>query len=132
MHDSHLEESRASFFAKLENAVTLNTTLQQSLEKATIEKDRLLRHNKKLRSSFLCRSDSENLSVDGIACPSPDRVLKRLDRIDAAIDEARSDYSTGNVDIKALEKRKEFESKMGTRTGNVKYADWLKSQTGDK
>ena len=100
--------------------------LQQSLERVTIERDRLLRQNKKFRASFLCRADEENVNV--LSQESPDKRNVAEAKISAAADEARSDYRAGDVDVRAEQKRSDFESRVGSRLGSVKYADWLKAQ----
>ena len=114
------------FVAKLEQSVTERTLLQQSLERVTIERDRLLRQNKKFRTSFLCRADDENLNT--LSQESPVKRTVSESKISAAADEARSDYRAGDVDVRAEQKRRDFEARVGARLGSVKYADWLKAQ----
>ncbi len=121
-HEQRSEESRISFVSKLNQSVQERTVLQQNLERITIERDRILRQNKKFRASFLCRADGENLNR------SPDKPTVSEVNILAAADEARSDYRAGDVDVRAEQKRNQFESRVGARLGSVKYADWLKSQ----
>jgi len=125
-HERLLEEKHSSFVSKLEDAVTERTGLQQSLERVTLERDRLLRQNKKFRASFLCRADEENLNM--LSQESPDKRTVTESKITAAADEARSDYRTGDVDLRAEQKRSDFVSRVGSRLGSVKYADWLKFQ----
>ena len=123
MQELHLEEIRISFFSKLEQALNAKKSLKQSLEKVTVEMDKLCRQNKKLRSSFLLKPETENLEVGNSA--------KRLSSLSSVIDEARSDYRAGDVEIKAEQRRTDFESRMGSRVGSVKYAEWLNAQNAE-
>jgi len=120
---SNLEEIQRSFSAKLQQAINERTFLQQSLERLALERDKLSRQNKKLRSSFLCKPDEENTQID-VSQKTLDSFAKS-----SAIEEARSDYRAGDVDVKAEQKRFEFESRVGNRLGSVKYADWLRTQS---
>ena len=121
-----MEENRNSFTTKLQEAMTERIFVQQNLERLVIERDKLARHNKKLRSSFLCKPTEENIKA---TVKSPDRPP--TDGKHSAVEEARSDYRAGDVDLRAEQKRSEFASRLGNRLGSVKYAEWLKTQQMD-
>jgi len=115
-----MQNLQESFLVKIKQVETEREALQSSLDRVMSERDVLLRENKKMRASFLSRQENEKRANQSSLLPS--------EGILSAAKEALMDYQASNVDMKAEQRKNDFQSRIGSRLGSYKYAAWLKQQ----
>ena len=108
-----LDTERKTWLSRLEESVLTRTEAQRELQKLTLERDRLLRHNKQLKESF---TNSKIEATD------------ENEAVNKAAESARNDFSAVDSDLRAEQKKQEFHARLGSRFGKVKYSDWLNQQ----
>jgi hypothetical protein len=109
-----LERERETWNTKLETIVASQMAALQSLEKMTVERDRLLRDVKRMRASILLTSNTY---------PGGEENSLIL----LAEEQARLDYLSLDLEPRSDHKKEKFESGTGKRVGKVKYREWLQA-----
>ena len=117
-----METFRTGFLVRLQKVEDEKEALRNAMDRVILERDILCRQNKRIRASFLFRGVDENNKLTN------QYVKHSLKRVLDTATEAMIDYKAADVETRAERKKTDFQSRIGSRLGSYKYAEWLRKE----